>query len=626
MMTERDVVSAEELRAILAGHEAFSHLSERASKSLARAAERELVPAGEVLLDQGEVPDFAFVVVHGRLRAFDELASHRAGRAVAWELGRGDVVAINLLVARMPSPGAVTALRDTTVLRLGRDALLRCMGAHPELVMAQARHFYEIALRTHDARPARPCIFTLLPSGGSFAIDEVVDPFVRALGETLGPTTAVSSRRAHEMFGFPARAGDSLRARISEWCSEQEAAGRVVLFVCDREATPWTRWCLEQTDRIVAAVDPGDLGAVAQLDRIFASRRVRSPASVDLLLVHPPGVEAPHGTRPWMDVPFRRSHHHVRLDRLADFRRAARRVGERGVALVLGGGGARALAHIGVLQALEEAGVAIDAIGGASMGAVVAAGYARGRSPREMLRLFGEKVPDARALRDVAFPSVSLFSGRKLDDVLRFAFDDLDASDLWIPCFCVSADIEGSRLVVHDRGSLWRSVRASCSLPGVFPPVRLDGSLLVDGGVIDNVPIDVMERQHPGTTIIAVDVGTLGEGTNGEPLPRRKGRSALDRLRGNGSAPPTPNIFGILTSSSMFGSRQELRRLIDEGHADLFLTPPVDHVKLLAFEDRETLYRLGYEHARKMLSAWSGLGRVAAQAIGERAHAAPAAP
>ena len=608
-------VSAEELSTILAGHDAFSGLSRGAIDALARAAEREFVPAGTILLASGGPPDSAFVVAHGRLRAIDDRASRRAGRPISLELGRGDVCALGMLVAQIPVAGHVTALRDSTVLRLRRESLLRCMAAHPELVVAQGRQLYENALRTHVTTTARPRIVTLLPAGPNVAIDHVVPPFLSALSGVLGPASRLDARRARELVG--SATGDGLperaRHRLAEWCSVQEEQGRFVLLVCDPEDDAWTRWCLEQTDRIVVVAQAVDTGALERVRDAFAHRMDgRSEVAVDLLLVHASDVVVPRGMRPWLELELRPRLHHVRLDRAVDFQRAARRIGGRAVGLVLGGGGARALAHIGVIQALEEAGIPVDAVGGTSMGSVIAAGYARGWSPREMLALFAERVPDARALRDLDFPTVSLLAGHKLDDVLRFAFEELDVADLWLPCFCVSADLVDARMVVHDRGSLWQSVRASCSLPGIFPPVHLEGRLLIDGGAMNNVPIDVMERQLGGGTIIAVDVGAMGIGATTGPLgPSRSGWARLgDRLAGHSADQDDVSIMHILTSSTTLGSKRQMQQMVDEGHADLFLAPPVQHIKLLGFDARESLYEIAYEHTRVRLAEWSGLARV----------------
>ncbi|AKF03144.1 patatin-like phospholipase family protein [Sandaracinus amylolyticus] len=613
-MSDGPATSVAELQELLAIDPAFSALSEDAITALARVAERVFVPAGARLMEPGPPPDSAFLVVRGRLRATDERASQRAGRVISLEMGRGAFCGLSFVVARASAAGQVLAMRDSTVLRFHRDALLACMLAYPELVTAQARVAYENAVRTHTKPSAaeRPRVLTVLPIDPELAIDELVHGLARALGALLGTGSVARSAQVAERFGGEAldRDGfDRARHAIAGWCSEQEARGFLVL-VCDRDETPWTAWCLEQTDRVVVAARPS---AAAQIERAGAMLARRSSVRTDLVLVHEADTAVPRGTAAWLALPCRRRHH-VRRGRAADLARVARHVAEQPITVVLGGGGARALAHIGVLRALDEAGIPIDAIAGTSMGAVVAAGYALGVSPREIAELFAERVPDARALRDPDVPVVSLLAGRKLDRVLRDGFADVEIPDLWLPCFCIATDISQAVAVVHDRGLVWRSVRASCSLPGVFPPVQLDGRLLVDGGVIDNVPIDVMERECPGATILAVDVGSLGidpADVPAEPLPT--GWTQLgERLRGSERRSGV-TIMQLLTATAMLGSKGLLSHLVAEGHAELFLAPPVKHIKLLDFGARPSLVEIGYTHAQRALASWSGTERFASR-------------
>ncbi|UJR84464.1 patatin-like phospholipase family protein [Sandaracinus amylolyticus] len=611
-MSNESATTVAELRELLAIDPAFSALPEGAIAALASVAERVFVPAGHRLMEPGRPPDSAFLVVHGRLRATIDRASQRAGREIALEMGRGAFCALSFVVAQVPAEGSVVAVRDTTVLRVDRDALLACMIAHPELVTAQARTSYENALRTHT-RPSeaeRPRVLTVLPADPGLAIDEVVRGLARALTELAGPGCVVRSSQVAERFGASAleRGGfERTRRAIASWCSEQEARG-FLLLVCDRDETPWTTWCLEQTDRVLVAASPR---AIEQIDRVRALLERRASVRTDLLLVHEPGVEVPRGTTTWHALPCRRRHH-ARRDRASDLARVARHLAEQPITVVLGGGGARALAHIGVLRALDEANVPIDAIAGTSMGAVVAAGYALGVSPREIDQLFAEQVPDARALRDPDFPVISLLAGRKLDRVLQRGFGDVEIPDLWLPCFCVATDISNAQAVVHDRGPVWRSVRASCSLPGVFPPAQIDGRLLVDGGVIDNVPIGVMERECPGARILAIDVGAMGidpRDVPTEPLPT--GWTQLgERMRGEERRTGV-TIMQLLTATAMLGSKGLLAHLVAEGHAELFLEPPVKHIKLLDFAARERLVEIGYTHTRDALASWRGLDRIA---------------
>jgi NTE family protein/lysophospholipid hydrolase len=406
---------------------------------------------------------------------------------------------------------------------------------------------------------------------------------------------------------------ERIRPRLTAWCESQEAEGNFLLFLCDPTDTSWTRWCLQQTDRIVVVARAGDTAEIERIDRMFAARMVAgSTVKVDLLLVHDRDTEMPSGMLDWMKLECRRRHHHVRSGNTADFQRAARRMSERAVGVVLGGGGARGLAHIGVLKALEEAGIPVDVIGGTSMGSVIAAAYARGWSPERLLKMAGEVFTNSRAVMDLDFPMVSILGGGKLNRALQSIFEDIDIADLWLPYYCISSSLSDGHMVVHDRGPLWQKVRASCSLPGIFPPVYTEGQLLVDGGIVNNVPMDVMGRQCAGGTVIAVDVGGGGarDFMQGDPKQTSGWSLLLNRLNPTSPNDQIANIFQILIWSTTLSSRQYLRNLVESGRVDLFLTPPVQKFQLLGFDAYEKLYKIGYEYTREKLAEWNGLQQV----------------
>ena len=207
------------------------------------------------------------------------------------------------------------------------------------------------------------------------------------------------------------------------------------------------------------------------------------------------------------------------------------------IGLVLGGGGARGAAHIGVLKELERHRIPIDAIAGTSMGAVVGGLYASGKSPAELEAIvasldwvdalsdepprrdlsFRRKQDDAKypinlelGLRDgeLLLP-MGVVQGQKLDLILRDLTIDVshvsDFDDLPVPFRAIATDIEKGEAHIMDQGDLAQAIRASMSVPGIFAPTNLDGRLLVDGGVMANLPIDVM-REMNVDIIIAVDV------------------------------------------------------------------------------------------------------------------------
>ena len=207
---------------------------------------------------------------------------------------------------------------------------------------------------------------------------------------------------------------------------------------------------------------------------------------------------------------------------------------------------------------------------------------------------------------------ISILAGRKLNRQLQSFFEKIDITDLWIPFFCISASLSEGEMVIHDQGLLWEKVRASCSLPGIFPPVLSDGQLLVDGGVMNNVPMDVMENWCNGGTVIAVNVGGGGaKGFDDGKHWNETGWSLLrQRFSRNSQKKRITNIVDVMLWSTTISSKRYLQQLVDAGRVDLYLTPPVQEFQLLGFDAYEKLYQVGYEYARNKLAAWEDLSKI----------------
>jgi len=177
---------------------------------------------------------------------------------------------------------------------------------------------------------------------------------------------------------------------------------------------------------------------------------------------------------------------------------------KRSITLVLGGGSARGIAHIGVLKVLERERIPIDMIVGTSMGALIGASYALGISLDHM-----EKIACAfttNKLLDPAVPRMGLLAGKRLEAVVKEITENKGFSDCRIPLAVVATDIERNEEIVYREGDLSKVIRASCSWPGIFNPVRIDGRLMVDGGVKNSVPTKIAKELN-SDYILAVDVG-----------------------------------------------------------------------------------------------------------------------
>jgi predicted acylesterase/phospholipase RssA/CRP-like cAMP-binding protein len=602
------------LRDVLSTCIAFSGYSESDFDLLAKGAKREFVPAGTHFIKQGEVFEKATVIEHGR---FVCLIPVRSGKTVTFEIGRGEIVALSAMLAEDPSRGDLYALRDSTVITLQSEDFLACITANSKLVKDYSSWTIENTKRLIglSSFQSRPQAFALLPTGNAPQIHEASLALFQALAQTHGQGHLIDSQRIQEVFGCNPAKGDDfdqIRHKMTAWLEEQEEEGCFLFFVCDPTETKWTRWCLDQTDRIIVAALAEDTAKIERIDQMFAGRKVAdAKMMMDLILIQNQSIRLPRGSNVWMKISCLRRHHHVRPGNLADFQRVARRISDRAVGLVLGGGGARGLAHIGVLQALEEAGMPVDVIGGTSMGSAMAAAYAQGWAPQKILEFASKTFTDSNVVRDLDFPMISILAGRKLNRQLQSFFEKVDIADLWLPYFCISASLSEGEMRVHDQGLLWEKVRASCSLPGIFPPVWSDGQLLVDGGVMNNVPMDVMANKCNGGTIIAVNVGGGGAKEFDDSKNWNASGWSLLRQRFSKSSQNKriANILDVMLWSTTISSKRYLQQLVDAGRVDLYLTPPVQDFQLLGFDAYEKLYQVGYEYARKELAAWEDLSK-----------------
>jgi len=179
---------------------------------------------------------------------------------------------------------------------------------------------------------------------------------------------------------------------------------------------------------------------------------------------------------------------------------------KRKVGLALGTGAARGLAHIGVLEVLEKEGIPIDMIAGTSTGAAIGALYAQGKDA-SMIKDLALDLNWKRLafLVDLALPRTGFIGGRKIKDLLRSIIGDIEFGDLRIPFACVAADIMTGEEVVISHGSVLDGIRASISIPVIFTVVKWKGRYLVDGGLVNPVPVSVL-RQMGADFIIAVNV------------------------------------------------------------------------------------------------------------------------
>jgi predicted acylesterase/phospholipase RssA/CRP-like cAMP-binding protein len=556
---------------------------------------------GEVLFRQGERGDYLCLIVNGRVRV---TRNHQGEERHLADLGAGEMVGETAVIGEDVRDATVVAVRDTQLARLTKTAFDRFVLKHPTwAVQVVSRKLAQRLSEAHNSRePRTPDVSTVAivvthPSAPSAEFSRQLHLAFSKFGRALH----VTSTRVDEHLGRPGIAQtferDGHNVHVVEWLAKQESEHRYVLYEADPFLSPWTERCIRQADHIILLADaagdpmPGEI-EVELLDRTAKHH----PARLWLVLVH--GSADPSGTARWLHVRHVDRHYHVRLHDAASIDRLARLLTGRATGLTLGGGFARGLAHIGVFRAFEELHVPIDVVGSASMGAMLGALWAMGwdhdRIQNQVCaachNFFG----------DLTFPFVAFQRGGRFSQAIRTIFGDAQIEDLWVPYFCTSANLNRTELKIHSQGSLAKAVLAATRAPGIFPPIVYDGELHIDGGVINNVPVDLMKVFCNGGVTIGVDVAPphqlnpvrdYGDTISGW-------RTFWDRCFAKNRT-WTPSILLVLIRTLEYTGISNLNDRVKS--ADIFIYPDMLRFKRTDFHRASEIVKAGYDCARATL-------------------------
>ena len=561
---------------------------------------------GELLIRQGERGDCLYILLTGRLRVYIKQSD---GTDVdVGEVVPGETVGEMAILANEIRSGTVRAIRDSELVVFSKQVFDRMLKTCPLAMMQVTRQIVGRLQRRNSCDGLKNVLtIAVLPAGREAAFSMFAYRFADALGQ-LRPTLHLNSERVSRYLacGVAQTPHAPDYSKILSWLNEQESKYQYVIYETDSTLTEWTRRCLSQADHVLAI---GVSGADTSLGQIEENIQYRDSLKlikcVDLVLLHKNGKNLPTGTQAWLETRRVDEHYHIRLDSRQDFERLARLLTRQAMGVVLGGGGARGLSHIGSLRAIRESGIAVDVIGGTSMGAIISALYALGLDHKSMVERCGKFFVDQRALLDLTFPIVSLTTGATISRELEQFFSGIHVEDLWISYFCVSSNLSRAKVMVHRKGLIWKCLRASISLPGILPPVFHNGDLLVDGGLLNNLPVDVMRSIYPVERVLASDARLKVDLVQEEPFREElSGWQILaHRMNPFGKRMAVPNMQSILMRASMLSSSGKDDLMSQT--ADLCLRPPLEKFHLLDFKAIEQLVDVGYRYSLKRLEEWT---------------------
>jgi NTE family protein len=539
---------------------------------LARRLDHAELDAGEWLFRAGDPSDSLYVVASGRLAVMGE-----DGELVR-EIGRGSAIGELGVIAGEPRSASVVALRDSALWQMRADSFWQLFDEEPTFqrsllgtVSSQLR-----ASRGVE-RDRRQRVLAIIPSSPDAPAPQVTDALEAAL-KTFGSVAVV--RHTGDTDGttrrdLADRYGPALDAaeRDNDWVvlagSHGETwrdfattqADRVAIVIGEPKPPPWLSQPLTDPTDLILCVDPID--HVAWWDAVYPVSQVwagREPSARSL---------AP----------------------------LARRLAGRSVGLVLSGGGARGLAHMGVYAELVENGVEVERFGGTSAGALAGSMFAMGYQPDEVIAFARRYLVEAKALSDYTVPAVSLIRAGRLQKLGDDVYGDQLIEELPKEFYTISADMVTGGMVVHRRGHLWTAVRASISIPGVMPPVPNGEQLLVDGGLLNNIPADIMSTSPDGPIII-VDLRRRYEPSSGFAVLSLHPPAVVRQLL-TGTTVALPSLQEtVMRAVDLAAGNIEYETL---PHVTTVIRPEVSHIGVLDLGQIDSAIAAGRDATRAVL-------------------------
>jgi NTE family protein len=556
-----------------------------------RARVRHLI-SGETLVLQNTSADAFFLVVSGRFEIRAE------GQPVPLaEIGTGEPIGEIAFFSGGLRTATAIAVRDSVVLEIDRasfEEVARCVpGIYNQLLATLAQRLADTTARViSSTRVATARTVAVVPAGHDGVPPEFFHRFRAAfagLGKCLFLTCADIEAR------FPNLKLDD--ATVVNWLNSIESEYDLVLYLTDVKPTDWTRKAIRQADQLLLlAYGPagGGLNAAEEI-----GLAVHPPNHRRLVRIHHRRVPFTTGTAEWLRERDVVMHHHVSLEDDRDFKSLYRFFTGRAVGFVAGGGGGFGPAHAGIFKAFQERGVSFDILGGASAGAAVLAGFALLLTPAEIDLGLEDIFVTSRGFKHRTFPRYSLLDHVAFDKALQRHFRGVQIEDAWLPYFAVAADVDraGQGLYLMRRGPLWKAVRASCSIPAVLPPMFTDdGRMLVDGGIVDNIPLAPMKTLKSGPNLV-VHFGmppARPHKVKYESIPGRW--QLLGRLLNPLAREKLPDVPGPVSVLRRCLCLHQNPDLLPIGPLDLVLAPPpFPGSNFLDFDRHSEVFEAGYQ-------------------------------
>jgi len=587
----------------------FGEISTQSMNGLLDNTEIRHYSSGDVLMQEGDEADGLHITISGRLQV--ETVDEGNNTIVLAEVRAPETIGELALMSDSVRSATVYATRESTVAFLKKDVFDELIARQPDLLLPLTKIILqrqaEKSARLNS--PSKDQSIAIIPLDGNLPLRRFLHQLKREMRSDGNPLL-LDARAFDTLYGKKGVAqtefSDVFNSAVAEWLDDKENSFQEILYLTDPTLSSWTKRCINRADRILllANADKENSSKLREVEHDLRNilKNARYNREIDLVLLHSKSTLQPSHTARWLRKREINAYHHIRIDDQQHMARLKRRICGSARGLVFSGGGARGYAHLGVQKVIEENGVTIDYIGGSSMGGLLGASIAMGYNTSEIENL-SAVFANKKALFDYTLPLVSLLRSAKLTRFCHEVYGETRIEDLWIPFFCVSSNLSDGKEVIHDRGPLWRVVRSTISLPGIFSPVPTpSGQLLIDGAVLNTFPVDIMHNQLGARgVVIGVNVSQIVEireyynyGTS------LSGWQALaSRINPFAKKIRIPRLVETLLRSTDIKSIIRLNET--KAMLDVLIEPDVSGIPLMEFKSYKKISDIGYEEATKVL-------------------------
>ncbi len=561
------------------------------------------IDSGEILFHQGDPAGSLYILVSGKLSAI--LSTTNTKPRIVGHILPSETVGELGALSDDPRSLTIKAVEPSKLLQLSSDIFKKLCRQYPAIlyetlhpVVSRSQQILQL-FGTGEKKKH----IALIPANQSVHLEQfeekLKDKISRYKKVAFLSETEINSEENQNLRNF------------EELISQTEENNNVIIYLLKPYETPLSKACWKRIEKVyvIAEGNTKPYFDTYTLEKLHNTRQLIAVRR-ELILLYKKNV-LPNNTQEWLNKADFFLHHHVRLNYTPDYQRVLRFMRGKAFGLVLSGGGAKGWAHIGALRALLESHIPIDAIGGVSAGALVGSLYTLNYNYEETYHLFERLLGAAHnvvSLKNFCWPAISLFNCEDFTLEIQKIFGTKKIENMWLPYFCVTCNLGTYKEATHRSGLLWEKTRGSVAVPGLVPPMVINGQLHIDGGIINNLPVNTM-RDILGSEGKIIAIELLNRSSDQQryhfPPTLTFKQAFLAKLRLGYRDYKFPPFLETFIKSLLVGSSVTQKE--NSMAADLLIDPDTIGYSMLRLNNKkqqDELIELGYQTAFEKIATW----------------------